>query len=552
MWWSVSIINTPLEAITVNMAQFQGGNKLIFDSSDWLGGLHPQYTADLSIAPPQKQLGKGEIAAAVAFNPFRFLGYAAPGYAPQSVTGEANVTALGLKGLVRSPSAYMITQGDEIHEINLGSSPTVETTSPFPHTITPHAGGNNPVCTDSAIYTTNLGGVTRRGMFYSWQDDQEWDVGFLNFTGPTFDDDFMQTVPTNPLTTPYTTSGISTTYRPLIVGEDDILYIGDRNYVHEFDGRVGANGTFSEEVLVFPEGYVVTAFAKLSNYLCVFAYLDDAGNDFYRSEAKAFFWDYLSSDPTYVYDLYDNFVSEAFEYQGSVGCFTRGRTNDIEEAGVRRSSLRLFDGAQFKSVAQFENDSPVRGGVQVNENLIQWNSEGNIYAWGQYFDGLDNTLNKIAKTSPGSGDSGMLLIAQADRVFTSSSDSTNGALEYLIDDTFTGESRFSTILAEGNFPDGMMGRVDAVKIVFGKTSSNGQKIIVNMFDEGGNQTTIISSGDNFEDVTTRTYVQHFRDETPYFHGLRFTIEWDTGTAITDAPIIERIEVIYDTVNIQDI
>lgn len=534
------------------MASIQGGKKIIFDKDDWLGGLHPQYTADLSIAPAQIQLGSASIAGAVAFNPFRFLGYAAPGYAPQNVTGEANVTFLVRKGVVRSPAAYLITNGDEVHKLTLGAAPAIDTGAPFPHTITPHGGAADPTGIDAAIYTTNLGGVTRRGVFYSWQDDTSWDVGFLNFTGPTFDDDFMQTVPATPLAAPYSTSGISTEHHPLIVGEDDILYMGDRNFVHEFDGRVGANGTFSPEVLVFPEGYVVTSFAKVSNCLVVFAYLDDAGDDFYRSEAKAFFWDYLSSDPTYVYDLYDNFVSESFEFQGTVGCFTQGRTNDLEEAGARRSSMRLFNGSIFETLASFEDDVPIRGGVQVNEKLIQWNSEGNIYSWGQFFDGLDNTLNKIAKTSPGSGQSGMLLAAQADRVFVSSDDTTSGALQYFIDDTYTGESRFSTSLIDGNFPDGQMGQVKSVKIVFGKTSSNGQKLIVNMFDEGGNQTTIIASGDNFEDVTTRTYVQDFMDDYPFFHGLRFTIEWDTSTAITDAPIIERIEVDFETINIEDI
>ena len=32
---------------------------------------------------------------------------------------------------------------------------------------------------------------------------------------------------------------------PLAVGHDDVLYIGDRRYLHAYDGQTGADGTFS-------------------------------------------------------------------------------------------------------------------------------------------------------------------------------------------------------------------------------------------------------------------------------------------------------------------
>ena len=79
-----------------------------------------------------------------------------------------------------------------------------------------------------------------------------------------------------------------TSPHPMMVGDDDILYIGSGNYVHAYDGATGANGTFIQRFSLSPAGFVVKSFAKIENYQSFSLYYNNT-NSSYLGQSKAYF-----------------------------------------------------------------------------------------------------------------------------------------------------------------------------------------------------------------------------------------------------------------------
>ena len=107
-----------------------------------------------------------------------------------------------------------------------------------------------------------------------------------------FDDDMMSTSAASPLAGSDLTDGQNAEH-PMIVGDDDVLYIGSGRYLHGYDGQVGNAGTFYSKVLTLPLGYIITSMQTYNNYLVIFAHNNDttAGTltALGYSDSKAFF-----------------------------------------------------------------------------------------------------------------------------------------------------------------------------------------------------------------------------------------------------------------------
>jgi hypothetical protein len=177
----------------------------------------------------------------------------------------------------------------------------------------------------------------------------------------------MTTRPATPLSP---TAGAYNNPHPMIVGDDDLLYIGDGNRLHAFDGQYASDvdGKFYDSVLTIPSTYYIKAFAKLNGFLLIFADENQSGTA-YSADAKVFFYDYLSLDPTYIKDLNDNLISEAFIYKNTVGCFTSGRKYDTGLSNTGK--IQLFNGNNFEPAVFFNDTVPVRGGVNVSADQIR-------------------------------------------------------------------------------------------------------------------------------------------------------------------------------------
>ena len=522
---------------------------IIFDETDWLSGLHPQYSTSTSNS--QKLTNK--LSSTKNFNPYRYMGYAAPGFSPTDITNVSIVDAVIRKIVVNNSNAYAISQGTLLHKIDtLSGNGSLVTPTTFPHTIAAHGGHTTVVGNDVVVYPHKVGGTSATRLMYSWSDNTDWDVGTFDYT-TTFDDDFMSTAPATPLAAPYLAGGVGKPH-PLIVGSDDILYIGDRNFLHGYDGQNAADndGKFFPAVLTLPVGYIIQSMARIENFLVIFAYMESAGSsEFYLGRATAFFWNYLDLEPTRVVELNDNYVDAAFEYKGTVGCFTQGRTISIDSIATRPSKLQLFNGDVFEPVAYFVENIPITGGVEVRGDIIQWNSQGVLYSYGTPFKGTAVGLQKIAS---GSGSTaGALATVATTLQLMSTGTTTSGGLQRL-NSNYASSSIAATSMAEPQFNTKMKGQVERVRVFFAKTSSGGRNFTLVLLDRLGTSSTIISSADSLTSITASNYIQEFENNTSgnplfTFDGLKAVLEWESGSAATDAPIVTKIEIDYKEVDL---
>ena len=381
-----------------------------WDGDDWLSGL----AFDWDIDTASSTVSKG-FATADGIDPFRRPGYAMPGTFPIDITTVSVIDAIQKNAAVYLQYAFTVG-GTKMHQLDLTNN-TLTNNATFPKTVSAHGGHNSVSASDIILYYI---GTTRYG-FYSWSDNADGDVGRYDLA-TTFDDDYMSTVAASGAV-------LSTTYaHPMVVGADDILYIADGRKLHGFDGQTGANGTFSAARLTLPTDYIITSFAKTGDRLVIFAYKASASysNSKYRSEATAFFWDYVSEDTDKVVPLNSNYVNGGFSYKGTIGCFTQGQAATLN--ADKQSRLVLFTGSVFEPLVAFVDDIPGFGGVEVCDNTIYWNSEGKIYQYGSPHIGMNNVMNRVSALAGTTGE-GMLKNLSNNNLIGSAGTTTSGGLQ---------------------------------------------------------------------------------------------------------------------------
>lgn len=528
------------------------GNKIIFDATDYLATLHPQYSNSTNDLPPI--IGTNKLTASQAFDPYRFSGYAAPGVEAVGADNADEIGGLLIAAIVGTEGSddygYALeledaVGGTKLHRINLDLSTfEVENSSPWPHTI---SGSGIITGGDLVKYDANVSGTGQKCAFYSYVDaGGSWDVGRYTFSGTVggFDDDFMTTVPTTTLSA----SGNDKAH-PMIVGNDDKLYIGDGRYLHAYDGSVGNDGTVSNEVLVLPPGYNIRAFALRPNFLAIFADVETERNE-YRGKARCFFWNYLDEDPSYIYDLNDNFVTAATEINGTILCWTTGRQQMLDD-GYRDRTTRIqeFVGDRFDTVQVLNGyGSPIYRGVDVVGQTALFNVNGDIYQYGSPVEGAPIGLNKVAKGS-GSQSGFCRRLYQFQGVNISTGDGDPNGLEKL-ENNYAISANFSTVAEQPVFPNGQRGRVKSVTVYYGATASGGRELALYLGTETG-VTTLFTGKKTItaDNIVEKYEVDSTGDELPAFSVLKCIGVWSEGDGSTDAPIIQRVVVEFELENI---
>lgn len=539
-----------------------GGNTIIWGMQDWIAGLHPMYQPTTTLF--QKPLSRlGLIGASSSFDPYRAPGFASPGFAPSQITNNSVVTTILRKGKNSGQYAYPIG-GALIQKLDIvGKS----FTSPAFHTIV-HGAHTSIIADDVEIYSANIGSTLAQRYFYSFNDATDWDVGTFDLNA-TFDDDFMSTVPASPLASPYLAGGAGYPH-PLMRNQLDVLLMGDRNFVHQYDGQNGTNGTFSAAVLTIPAGYIITAFARYQQFTMIFAYRMSAtvsSNNYLLGESRCFLWDNLSLDITEEYDLKDNYVSEAVEFKGSVYCFTQGQTSPGDT--TRTSKLQAFNGNEFKIVSRFIGSPPVRGGADIIAEQLRWNTNGIMMSYGDPYLELPDVLNNLTFGSGAdplnpSTSSGMLKSFASDFTVMSSGTTTLGGAESFNSNYGTGSgvvAEITTDLVVPEFPIGHIGKVERVRVFFATTASGGRAIDIRLRDRLNAsmevQGSSISVGSDLTTITSATLVKEYQFDASgnsftQFDALKLDIRWATGLGATDAPIVDRVEVDYIPININNL
>jgi len=543
-----------------------GESYIVWDYNDWTAGLNKQYSTSPTDVPVA--IAGNGISTASRFNPFRYYGYASPGFQPTDV-GNVSVVLGYIANMALSAQSgtsygYAIDVGStagKLHRLDI-TNITFTNAGAWPHTI---VGAGTTSGNDVCAYTCNVGGTPTPCVFYSWEDSNgassTWNIGRFRTDTEAFDDDFMSTVPASPIT-PGTNPAANQKPHPMWVGANDILYFFDGNKVHAYDGATGADGTCSSSVLTLPNGYIGTAFAPYDNgapFLVCFAYYSPVGNSTTlnttsSTKSTAFFYDYLSLDPTRAVELNDRAVSAAFAYKGTIGCFTEGN-NVVNDGADRNSRLKIYNGVEFETKVTFEGDAPAWGGVDVVGDSVQWTAGGNIFCYGVPFEGLDNKFNALgggAGTSRGvlrtiGGTTGYQVV--------STGATTSGGLQYMKAGTYDPNTVWSTNPALPVFNWGYKGQVKSVRVEFAKTSggatSTRNSLNLSLVYEGGSTSQILSS---LRDVTTSNIEKEYQvtssnGQMIRFNELRVTGSYSAGATSTECPIIKRIVVTYIEVGI---
>lgn len=513
-------------------------DRIRWDGDDWLAGFIPNYNPTSTSAAAQLTGSKG-FAFARNIDPYRNPGYLQPGCTGTDATNNSVITGYLKNGITNGDSAYLVG-GTRLQQLTVSTN-TLTNNATFPRTITAHGGHSSVDAQDVALYYVG----TTKYLFYSWNDNTDGDVGRYDLSA-TFDDDWMSTVPTSGAVL------TGTNPRPMIVGDDNILYIANGKNVASFNGQSGANGTFNSSALDLPNDYIITSFAKLPEYLVIFAYKQSgvSGTTYLRSESTAFIWDYVSSSYTRAYDLDGNYVSGAFNYNGSVGCFVQG--NSPELGSTKLTRLMMFNGSKFESKFRFRQNAPQWGGVEVISNTIYWlaglnNGNSVIYQYGSPYEGMDNNFNYIFEAA---GDaSGMLREFSQGSLFISSGTTTSGGLQKFSN---TGYANSATaILPQVNlsFPEFSQARAKQVKIYLGNLSTNHAINLSLLTDRGTVTTQILSNYTN----NTATLIK-FEDDIsgnplPRFDSIGLSISWSTTSSTAEPPLIQAVEVFYEAVNV---
>lgn len=533
-----------------------GKNVIRFSASDWFSGLSPQYEKSANALPSMLESGA---TAMKAIDPFRALGYLLPCPNPAAPTNVSEIDAVLLNIAYGRESStyygYMIEAGTQLHRLDL-SAYTVSNSGSWPHTIT----GSGTVSGDDCIaYPVNVSSTRTRSILYSWNDSGgAWNIGKFNVEAGTFDDDWFTTVPAGAITP----SGNGKRH-PMIVGADDICYVADGNKVHAIDGATGADATISEAVLPLPENTQISCFAKMDNYLVIFAYSNSAGDLILTSpsagttNATAYFWDYLSLDPTFVIPLNDDYVSCAVSYKNTVACFTGGSKSVREyNAADRTGRLKIYNGAVFETVAQYIGTPPLKGGAHVVNDAIQFISRSgtdlSIFSYGSPFEGVSAGLNILYDCTGTSSTTGFYTVTPGGSGYpiASSGIQSSGGLERWTAN-YDDSALFITGAAVPQLGSGQTARVKSVTVCFGTTmSSAGRSIAVQLITDSADTTTVLTGIDQIttDNIISKKTFDSSGGQIPRFQELRASIVYSSGSGATDAPAIRYIDVEYETDN----
>lgn len=523
---------------------------IIYDSDDWLAG----YDTTSAGSSYGKMGGNPQMS---EIDPLRNYGYVSPAFNGVAVTNNSQITFYIRGAAVKGDAAVLLTSGQASAAVNSGarvlnltplsSGTTLSTSSPFPHNID-NGSHTGVVGDDITNYYTSGSHIAA---FYSYNDDSEWNVGIYDWVSGSFDDDYMTTVPSPALPSPYKASGKGYPH-PLIYGDDELFYIGDRNFVHAYDF---STNIFSPEVVKIPPGWVITSFAKTQDLrLAIGAYFvtgQDTSNVYNRGSAKVWYWQYGTAESNFDYaiDLKDNYVSELIPWGNTLAAFTYGRKT-LSDAGSNK--LQAQNGTMFeviKSWGSAANILPIRGGIDNTNNDLYWNSGGAVYSYTKRPDNGQYILNNLVTDA---STSGMFKFFTAQSTYHMSSGTTsNGGLTYYpAGTTYNNAGSLRCQLASPDFPPEMKGSLKQITIKFKDVASNGRSFRLNTELDTIDSVLI----DDMTNISNVRVVQIMKrtDGSPLgdFSSLQPVLIWadNLGGGVNDCPIVEYVKYDFELTN----
>lgn len=522
-------------------------NKIVFDADDWMYGLTSQHYFYSNTASDYKGS-----CYETAIDPFLAAGYLSCGRGNGTVTNFTSGTNPRFITFVNSVNKKTyLAGGTKIEELDAGHATNPELTSSavFPHVIA------NAVFSDIIEY--HIGATSY--VFGSYNNTTVGELVRYD-KASTFIDTYLTT-------TLSATQLVKTFKHPMVIGDDDILYVGDGPNLHALDGQLGANGTWFTDVLKLPKGFEIKGFSKIEPRSLVIFAEKNSGSADYPGEVMVQFWDYLEEDAYRVSRIENAYeVGGMFATSGTVGCFTRGMSVD-ENTGYIMKNLFLMiynpgtgkferresisagsDGATAFSV-------PLYRGVETREGQILANFNGYIFSFGSPHDGINAGIHQPYKIYTAVGDPGIITKAYVDRTFVSGSVAIGGnsLFSYMNTGSFATDGYYKSGYAEPFFDTNKRGIIRKVRIEFrDEQTTAGQGVSVFFLDRDAtevlrvmNEVTTIS-----DRVIEFEYNSSDNNNSKNFDALQLVVDWDGGGGSTISPQIRRVVVDYDNINIK--
>jgi len=535
------------------------GGVITYNSADWRAGLAPQGLFQASAF--LKHAGVNGFSSISKIDPFIKYGVLSPGIAPSANatnSGSLLATIVALE-MTDNSTSLAVDSGGRIQRITSSAlTPVISTDSPFPRTIA-FTAGSTYVGQDGILYRHNSGGTTsadsKVSFFYSAYNSNNWDVGAYVNLG-TFDDDFMSSVPANPLDIT-TGDGDDVTQRakphPMEIGADGILYIGSGRFLHAYDGNTGSNGTFFSKVLTLPQGTEIISMKKYQDILLIATNYYSSGNTTGTGEALLYNWNYLDLDITSVTPLEDFYVSTIFLWQGSPCVITSGT---VERNG--KFKIKIISGNQVTKLADFDGVMPVDNGTVVLGDMFYMNCGGKILSCGdKYMSGNDYFMNNVAILSA-NGISGVLAWNALRDCFMGSSSGGTPCFNNIGNGLDSGGC--STPFYYPEIPFGKIAKIKAVQVEFytevAQAGANGNLTFAIGVD---NYTGLYTIFTNLSSVSlplrkryTRTATANTLINASFASGTCFNLifNWGQSTSGT-SPTISSVAIEYDLLEIKN-
>lgn len=512
-------------------------DRIVWDADDWFAGSVPQAEVN-----NPKSFGNGA-SYMHNVNPFRQPGSICPGFSPDYlVAGNVSTVSSYIRAvdtdITSASTAYFLSEY-KVYKFN-ALTYSFYASDPWPHII------DSPG-SDLKIYSiTNAEtSVTSTMVLYSYGTN----VGAYDISSGTlnvFYDTFLSTQPTG-------ASTLTSNTHPMILGDNGDIYIGNGNKLLELDGRTGGNGNL-RTALTLPEGTVINSFTKTSDYLILICYRSSASSTL-RGNATAYFWNYLSDNYNFAYDLGDNYATAGFNWLGRPGCFTYGRSN--LPSGNHITNIKVFDGSKFKLLTSYVGEPPSHNGVDILDAMLvfsgSYSTTGFVGAYGIPWSSNNNgILNFIA--APSGYDKGICKNLTQGRLYVSSGATTSGGLDIFFS-RYSYASYWQGTIAKPSFSYNNKGKIKSVKVHFKKASTAGRTLLLRLqFDGTSTYSDIFDTG-TITETNGGLVREYFVDSSgikfPLFHSVWPYFYWNIGTDNTDAPAVEKLEVFYESVkNIQ--
>lgn len=528
--------------------QTPDGGIIVYNQEDFIGLVSGYGSGNYP------KIGKGA-SHQVAINPFRNAtpGVLAPGFVTTALTNAAAQVVAVIKNATvdrfsAQPNAWLI-EATKIHQV-AGSAgeigKTISVTTPFPFSIlggTDSGGGG----TDHSTHTTPIGqdivffNISGTGyIFYSYNDNIDGDVAQVPLA-PTQASDFIE----NYLTRQGTIAAVlDKDYpHPMIVGDDQVLYIADGRTLKWLTDA----GVYGSNATIVPRDYMIKCFTKTGQHLIIFAEKEKGSGAGVaaRGDCIAIFWDYDSQSAEIIYQLNDNEVDGAFNWNGIIGCFTTGRPNEFATIG-NRSKLQLFEGGRFVPKHYFSESIPGFGGVEIHMNMLFWNADGTIYSLGSPYQDFPQVVNKIGAGS-GTTSKGYCKSLNGTDLYISTG--AGASCEYLTHGAnYYASSQWRGLIAEPIFQNGMQGQIEYIEIAFFGSASGGRTLTLQLdFDYGKSTSTIL---DAISTVTAgQQIIYKVKDSSgayfpTVFEAIKPIVSWATGSGSSSAPIISYIKIYW--------